>query len=170
MKMNAAQFVKALNDSGWVRETNQDVQVTKASSVKLPHEIEVLCSTYSILQNPDETVWFYSKLDYNDAGGSAFEWNFFERSSLECALDESDRASVQDFWAKHIPFGASVADGYSYIAFRLSDGAIVSGNEPEYEDSATVVAASMESFFELFVSSIRGRASGVIARFLGIHE
>jgi len=98
---------------------------------------------------------------------SEFEWNFFEKSSLECAMDESQRVEVLSFWMEHIPFCASVADGYSYIAFRLSDGAVVLGTEPEYEESAKVISNSMENFFELFVSAIRSHADGMMARFLG---
>jgi thiol-disulfide isomerase/thioredoxin len=170
-KMNPMEFVEALSNSGWVRETNLDAQTTKISCVKLPHELEMLCSQYSTLTNPDETVWFYSKLDYDESSDSAFEWNFFEKNSLECVLNESQRVSVLDFWANHIPFCMSVADGYSYIAFRLSDGSIIFGNEPEYEESAIVIADSIGDFFELFISSIHGSTNQaqMIARFLGIH-
>lgn len=87
--MNAAQFVEVLSKNGWVRETNPSAQAMEVSSVELPHGIEELCSKYSALQNSDDTVWFYSKLHYSGISDSEFEWNFFEKNSLECVINES---------------------------------------------------------------------------------
>jgi hypothetical protein len=166
--MNAIQFVETLSNRGWIREMNPDAQLIEVLPVKLPHQIEVLCSQYISLRNIDDTVWFYSKLDYNGVSDSEFEWNFFEKNSLECVVNEIQRASVLNFWEKHIPFCASVIDGYSYIAFRHHDGVIIYGREPEYEDSAKIIANSIEDFFEIFLSSIHGGANKIMNQFLGI--
>ena len=66
-----------------------------------------------------------------------------------------------------MPFGASVADGYSYIAYRMEDGAVVLGNEPEYEESARLIASSLEEFFKNFIQAVHGKPNELLDRFLG---
>ena len=165
--MNAHVFIDALLDSGWIKEGENLACAEKVAEANIPHEIAALCSQYSALRNPDETIWLYSIQDYAGFSDSGFEWDFFEKSSLECALDAQQKRAVQIFWREHVPFGASVADGYAYLAYRWADGAIVMGSEPEYENSAEWIADSLTAFFELFAAFAREKAEGPIGRFLG---
>ena len=81
----------------------------------------------------------------------------FERLSLDAAMSEADRQCVQEFWQAHIPFAASVASDYAYLALR-SDGVVVCGYGPEFEESAEQVAASLSDFLALFIAHLNGSA------------
>ena len=165
--MNATEFINTLIHSGWIKEGGGVAHIINPPEIKLPPEIEALCSQYNVLRNSGDTAWFYSMQDYSTEGESAFEWNFFEKSSLECAVNEHQKLSVLKFWHEHMPFGASVADGYSYIAYRMEDGAVVLGNEPEYEESARLIASSLEEFFKNFIQAVHGKPNELLDRVLG---
>jgi hypothetical protein len=168
--MDYDEFINSLVDNKWIKEDKNNICLADVHSIILPCEINKLCSLYSILRNPEDTVWFYSLDDYIGSSKSEFEWNYFEKNSLECAINESQRKDILNFWGNHIPFGASVVNGYSYIAFRSTDKAIVIGNEPEYEDSATPVAQSIERFFDLCISTIYKKdLNSPISYFLGLN-
>ncbi|WP_436897925.1 hypothetical protein [Acinetobacter gyllenbergii] len=165
--MDASQFVDALVNIGWVKEFVEIVKEEKVIDNKLPSEIEELCSKYSVLRNKDDTFWFYSEFDYVSAGDSAFEWDFFEKNSLECSVNDVQKSHVLNFWRAHLPFGVSVVNGYSYVALRIEDGVVVIGVEPEYEDSAKVIAKSLEDFYELFVLAADVESDVLMGLYLG---
>ncbi|GAA1320433.1 hypothetical protein ACFSWE_04940 [Leucobacter albus] len=104
--------------------------------------------SYDELASEDESVWFLAVADYGEhgAGSDAFAWNAFERLSLEGAVDADERAAVTRFWARHHPIMLSVRGAYSYLALR-DDGAVVFGEEPEFE-ATTTVAGSVEQLLE----------------------
>ena len=77
--------------------------------------------------------------------------------SLDAAMSAHERQSVQQFWRAHVPFAASVAGDYAYLALR-DDGAVVFGIGPEFEASAEVVAKALPSFCEQFIAHLSGQA------------
>lgn len=164
--MRAEDFVEALVKLGWTREVDEDARNMDLRELVLPKDVDLLSRGYSLLSNARDTSWFYSRADYAGASDSGFEWDFFRKNSLECALDVVQAEAVRKFWSEHFPFAASVADGYAYLAMRLSDGAIVFGDEPEYEASARVIAGSMSDFFWAFIACAQAGESAEIARFL----
>lgn len=101
-------------------------------------------SSFSRLSSPDETAWFLSLDDYAGSSTDAFAWNEFETMSRAAAMSAEDEAAVAEFWGRHCPILLSVREQYSFLAVRV-DGAIVHGEEPEFE-STTDVAADLDSF------------------------
>lgn len=112
-------------------------------------------SSFSELSSPDDAVWFLGRGDYRARPGEGFAWNAFEMISLKAADTHQEAAEVADFWSAHCPILLSVRGQYSYLAVR-TDGAIVHGEEPEFEE-ATVVAPSFE---DLLDSIARGTVNG----------
>lgn len=101
--------------------------------------------------NPSETVWFLCMNDYNRECDDGFRWNEFEHISSQAATEENDaewQSSIVKFWDSHLPVCVSVAAGYEYYAIRMSDGVIVHGIEPEFEETK-VVAPSFARFLEM---------------------
>lgn len=132
----------------------------------MPSPLQALCAAHGGLHNAAQTAWFYRLSDYApgsvhpsscSSAGAAFEWDFFERLSLEAALTDADRRAVQQFWQAHVPFAASVAGDYAYLAVRQGDGAVIAGCGPEFEDAAEPVADSLPAFFSQFIAHLTGR-------------
>lgn len=69
--------------------------------------------------------------------------------SLDAAEgDSSWIAEIKSFWNDHLPICLSLKDGYSYYALCLKDGTIVTGEEPEFEET-TQVAPSFRDFLQM---------------------
>lgn len=86
--------------------------------------------------SPDETCWLLTSNDYSGRSESAFVWNEWERQSIEAAGDDLEWVEqIKSFWDQHLPIALSVKDGYAYHALR-EDGSIVSGREPEFEETS----------------------------------
>jgi hypothetical protein len=101
--------------------------------------LEACCS-------PDQTVWFLTADDYHRAGEAAFRWNECELMALEeAAGDEAWQAEITVFWDGHFPVMLAVHSDYDYVAVRVSDGAVVHGCAPEWEQP-TLLAPSFASF------------------------
>lgn len=117
----------------------------------LPEAYRRFLSRIGSCVHRSEAAWFLTLESFAGTSNEAFAWNEWEKISLDAALDESDRQSVQRFWDRHCPVLLSVASGYAYVALVGSgDGAgrIVSGREPEFEE-ARPVCATFEEFLEL---------------------
>ena len=155
--MTPAQFIQALQALGWVAQPASAVPQSAALPVSLPSELQALCAAHEGLHHAAQTAWFYSLGDYAGLAGSAFEWDFFERMSLDAAMSAHERQSVQQFWRAHVPFAASVAGDYAYLALR-DDGAVVRGIGPEFEASAELLAHSLPQFFAQFIAHLNGQA------------
>jgi len=123
--------------------------VLSARFAAVPEPLVLLLAGAQGAVSPDETTWFLNAADYAGSGQPAFEWNAWERLSLETAgSDEEWSDSIRAFWAVHVPFLMSVRGRYSYVALALAGdnaGAVVHGCEPEFED-VTVVARSIDAF------------------------
>ncbi|PTY04483.1 SMI1/KNR4 family protein [Verrucomicrobia bacterium LW23] len=95
----------------------------------------------------EETTWLLTAAEYADTVEGGFNWNAWEQLSIDSAEEEEDDewiAEIKAFWDKHLPIATSVWDGYAYYALR-EDGSVVSGREPEFEET-TEVAASYAEF------------------------
>lgn len=96
----------------------------------------------------DETTWFLCSKDYYTQDEDSFQWNEWERISLESAEDDEEwQREIQKFWDNYFPIIMSVKDGYSYYAMSMKDGSIVYGIEPEFEEYK-IVADSFCDFIE----------------------
>ena len=117
----------------------------------LPAEWAGFAGRIRVCANADETTWFLCANDFEEQSGDAFRWDELERISLQAALDDKDAAwqsAIESFWNDHLPICLSVADGYGYYAIRMSDGAVVQGSEPEFEETAEA-APSFAQFLEM---------------------
>lgn len=123
----------------------------------IPQSFISILEDYHSISSKDDTTWFICGNDYLDESDDAFKWNEFEIMSLEAAEgDEVWKKDIRDWWSNKLPFIMSVKSGYSYYAidFGNNKGAIVMGQEPEFEE-ASVVARNFDDFLEkLFNSEI----------------
>lgn len=113
-----------------------------------PGDFTQFITNYQSVTDSNETTWLLCSDDYSLQDKDAFRWNEWERLSIQAALDDKDsvwQENIRKFWDKHLPILMSVADGYEYYAIRISDGIIVRGCEPEFEDCLKVA----DSFAEL---------------------
>ena len=101
----------------------------------------------------DETTWFLSWKDYTGTSEYAYAWNEWEILSLRGAKEMADpswEASTIAFWNEHFPIMLTVQPhGYGYAAIRRSDGAVVAGWEPEFEEPFGVIAESFDELLSL---------------------
>lgn len=101
--------------------------------------------------SPGETTWFLCLDDFERQDEDSFRWNEWELISLQAAMDDQDtewQSSIKAFWGNHLPICLSVKGGYGYYAIRLSDGAVVHGTEPEFEETWEA-APSFGQFLEM---------------------
>ncbi|MFK4728067.1 hypothetical protein ROT00_00095 [Agromyces mediolanus] len=136
--MDFATTIDALRRAGWVYGPPLDDQrPVPRRLLGFPAAFGAWSVSFSRLSNADDDVWFLSVEDYLGTSESAFAWNEFERLSLEAAAGPEQAAAVTAFWAGHLPFLHSVRDDYEYLAIA-SDGRVVHGREPEFEETTTV--------------------------------
>lgn len=101
--------------------------------------------------SPGETTWFLCLGDFERQDEDSFRWNEWELISLQAAIDDQDtewQSSIKTFWDNHLPICLSVKGGYGYYAIRLSDGVVVHGTEPEFEETREA-APSFGQFLEM---------------------
>lgn len=134
----------ALQDRGWQFDgappENGELPVTLASA---PETLTEWARSFSRLSSADGTAWFLSVDDYRGTGSEAeaeaeaFAWDTFAEMSRSAAITGEQLAGVELFWRRHWPILISVRDHYCYLAIR-DDGAIVFGEEPEFEEVRVV--------------------------------
>lgn len=108
-----------------------------------------------VISNDDKT-WFLCQKNYNNMSDFAFDWNEFEKLSLDVAEDDEEwKKEIKQWWDKKIPIVMSVRDGYSFLAIDLESdsGKIVRGEDPEFEEIEVVA----NSFFEFLDILIKGQ-------------
>ena len=106
--------------------------------------------------SPGETTWFLCLDDFERQDEDSFRWNEWELISLQAAMDDQDtewQSSIKAFWDNHLPICLSVKGGYGYYAIRLSDGAVVHGTEPEFEETREA-APSFGQFLEMICNGV----------------
>ena len=104
---------------------------------------------FSCCVNPSETVWLFCAGEFQPQEANGFSWDELERVSLQAADSggEAWQESIRQFWDNHLPIGLSVGGAYGYYAIRMSDGAVVRGFEPEFEETEEL-APSFRQFAE----------------------
>ena len=140
-----------LQHAGWIVRGANDV-ATLPPEVLLrypwipPHIQSFLCAHAQICR-ADELAWLLLAPNFNGTSGSAYRWNELEVQSIEGTRgDLTWQQEIRSFWDAHLPIAMSIQGGYSYHALR-SDGAVVAGREPEYEESHRV-AESYDEFLD----------------------
>lgn len=105
----------------------------------------------------DETLWFITPAGFAESDPDKWRYNEFEILSLEAAEDDEDwQEEITAFWNCHLPVVMRTGDSsYSYYALRLSDGAVVTGEEPEFEETEKVA----DSFAEFLGKIVAGQLS-----------
>src|SRR5262249_44846770 len=144
-----------------VRRHRSDAVLPAVILSRYPQAPESYCRflrTAALLVTPDEAGWFNCKADFDGASDAAFKWNELETMSLQGAADdESWTGRVMRFWDTHLPIVLSVKSGYAFYAIDVDNGAVVRGDEPEFEE-VRVVAASFPEFLT-FIMAGRSRCS-----------
>ena len=147
-------LLDVLRRSGWT------IRLAKGSRKLLPPpiadryptiapDVERFLTALEGCRSPNDTVWFLTAVDYARKTGSGLHWNEIEKMSLEAAKgDFAWQAEIRSFWDRHLPVMLAVHSDYDYLAIRISDGAIVHGSAPDYED-ASIVAPSFAALLSL---------------------
>jgi len=108
----------------------------------IPADVEAFLSALERCVSPKETVWFLTADDYARKRGVGFRWNDFELMMLEGAEgDPALQAEYRSRWDGHFPVMFAVHSDYDYLAVRLSDGAIVHGYGPAWEEPERVASS-----------------------------
>ena len=98
-------------------------------------------ASFEVLCSEDETQWFVSTADYHRRV-EGFNWDAFERISLEAAEGDSDwQQKITCFWTSHLPVFMRVGGQYAYAAYCCAGpnaGRYVSGAEPEFEETSVI--------------------------------
>ena len=129
---------ESLQEAGWTCEPPAPTEEDVPSALHTASEPVIRwVSSFSLLSNSDETVWFLSRDDYSTGAEGAFAWNEWEQLSIQAAITDAEAEAVSRFWKHHLPILLSVRNGYEYLAVR-DDGAVVHGTEPEFEEADVV--------------------------------
>ena len=154
--MSNDEFIQEILKHGWRKN---DISTIESNDLDLPKELFELCSKFSFLSNSQENSWIYSIDYYKSKLDVAFEWDFFQKSSLECAMSPKQIEDINSFWNKNIPFAASVKVEYSYISYNKDNGSIWIGMEPEYEESAEEICTTLDEFKNIVIDHLNGKIS-----------
>jgi hypothetical protein len=145
--------INRLRESGWTcawsNELSRHPHRVLARYPWLPQEYVDFVVGLEEFASRDETRWILAPSDFDISLDHAFSHDAWETISIEAAEDDSACiSSVTAFWNAHIPVFFDVSDGYAYHAIRVSDrsGVVVSGREPEFEDSAEIAFPSFSAF------------------------
>jgi hypothetical protein len=151
-------LIKSLENNGWkVKTTDAPFHFPGVITARYPNFPSVVGDVLSGINectSADEKAWLLCLPDYQGNSRSAFLWNEFEVQSLEAAKGDREwEDEIVTFWNSHFPIYISVRDGYEYAAISLaphSYGLIVTGREPEYEQT-TSIAVNFTEFIKQIV-------------------
>ncbi|MFI7025715.1 hypothetical protein [Micromonospora sp. NPDC049900] len=143
-----ASAIGSLQSAGWLfSPAPAGAWLAPAALGRAHSSVASWVSSFSRLSSADEATWFLSTDDYAGTTTDEFAWNEFETISLDAASTDEERAAVADFWTEHFPILLSARGHYGYLAVRR-DGAIVHGEEPEFEQTR-VVASDLDKLLEV---------------------
>ena len=136
-----------LKENGWNVKLNPTKYDWMGNQVlnkysHLPEKFVNILEDYQYISSKDDTTWFICGEDYLDNSDDAFKWNEFELMSLEIAEgDEIWKKKIENWWSDKLPFIMSVKGEYSYYAIDFGNprGAIIMGEEPEFEEACVVL-------------------------------
>ncbi|MFC4305324.1 SMI1/KNR4 family protein [Cohnella boryungensis] len=158
MNKKIGEFMTWANENGWDIAGKSGFELNLSSSVisrykDIPNEFLDFLRRVKRCITPNEKTWFNCEDEFNNSSDLAFKWNEFEVLSLEAAMDDSIwKSQITAWWDNYVPIVMSVEGGYSFYAIDLTNGAIVRGYEPEFEE-VDKVASTLEQFLELIMSN-----------------
>lgn len=150
-------FLNWAKENGWTVDESAEVQTLPAAAAErysnLPASWYEFAEHLKNCADAGDTVWFLTMDSYFPKDENEWQYNEFERISLEAAGDDDETwtEQIQNFWNGHFPIVMSVRNGYEYYAIRISDGSVVFGAEPEFEETE-VAAESFEDFLQKVTS------------------
>lgn len=161
MNNTIGNFIKWAEVEGWnLRykiESNKVLPVYITERFQnIPDDFKAFLGMVDTLISSDEKAWFLSVNDYNGNSDLAFCWNEFEKLSLDSAETDNEwKQEITKFWDRYLPIIISVRGEYLYYAIDTtsSNGAVVYGLEPEFEE-VTEIANSFKEFLELIMKNI----------------
>ena len=145
------QFIKWAKDNDWdivEVEDKADLPDHIIERYIIPDEWYEFVAKLRVCQNKDYTKWFITPLDYKNDRNEGFRWNEYELQSLEWSDGDSQ---IIEYWDTHLPIFMSVEGEYTYYAIDTTNGNVVYGLEPEYEES-TIVADDFYTFISKIIS------------------
>ncbi|WP_391574500.1 SMI1/KNR4 family protein [Cohnella sp.] len=152
------EFMVWANDNGWDIAKKSGLQLNLDSSIiarykEIPNEYLEFLSVVEKCVTPNETTWFICENEFNNSSDIEFKWNEYELLSLEAAMEDAVwKSEITAWWDNHLPIVMSVEGGYSFYAIDLTNGSIVCGYEPEFEE-VDKVANNLEEFLGLMMSN-----------------
>jgi len=152
------EFMVWANDNGWDIAKKSGLQLNLDSSIiarykEIPNEYLEFLSVIEKCVTPNETTWFICENEFNNSSDIEFKWNEYELLSLEAAMEDAVwKSEITAWWDNHLPIVMSGEGGYSFYAIDLTNGAIVRGYEPEFEE-VDKVANNLEEFLGLMMSN-----------------
>jgi len=152
------EFIVWANDNGWDIAKKSGLQLNLDSSIiarykEIPNEYLEFLSVVEKCVTPNETTWFICENEFNNSSDIEFKWNEYELLSLEAAMEDAVwKSEITAWWDNHLPIVMSVEGGYSFYAIDLTNGAIVRGYEPEFEE-VDKMANNLEEFLGLMMSN-----------------
>lgn len=160
MNKKIGEFLIWADENGWDITKKSGFQLNLDGSIisrytEIPNEYLDFLSVVKQCISPNEKTWFICEDEFNNSSELAFKWNEFELLSLEAAMDDVTwKSEITTWWDNYLPIVMSVDDGYSFYAIDLTNdkGAIVCGNEPEFEE-VDKVANTLEEFLEFIMSN-----------------
>jgi hypothetical protein len=157
-------LLPALKAAGWkCVEVPSPLPITiRARYSWLPSTLITWLERFDVCANPSDTAWFTAGSSFHPTE-NGFRWDEWEQLSLVAAKDDNDwQRDIQAFWDVHFPFMNSVKNGYAFLALRKSDGAIVLGNGPEFEE-VRAIASSLDDWSSDFAAFLEERTSRNLA-------
>lgn len=152
-------FLGYLAARGWTVQHTAPGAAAPTGSPAGTADHAAFLSLYMQLSNADDTRWFLSAADYAGTADSAFGPGFFRDISLEAAMSDADRQTVESFWERHVPIFMSVDGDYEFLALDRVSGRVVHGIEPEFE-AVSMVAGSLDALFEQMLTG--GKAAALL--------
>ena len=106
-------------------------------------------------ESADGSAWFLCASDYGIAYKApddmhGFEWNEFEKTSLENTNSDDEKQRIKNWWECHLPIAMSVKGDYTFLAIDINTRNIVQGYAPEFEDTE-VVAENFEALIKMII-------------------
>lgn len=162
------ELMDALAQNGWQIRRRDEICPPRGEFLggrfkNLSKDFYSFVCSFETLHDAADAVWFVSARDYASSGADEAEFCYedFEKDSLECAVNDAERAAVSAFWSGCLPFLFSVR-GERCFAGILTQGAdagkIIFGAEPIYED-VLVIAPNFEEFIALFLAVLTDKSA-----------
>ena len=160
------ELIDALAQNGWQMRRRDEICPPQSEFLggkfkNLSEDFYRFVCSFETLHDAADAVWFVSARDYASPSADEAEFCYedFEKDSLECAANDTERDAVSAFWSGCLPFLFSVR-GERCFAGILTQGAdagkIVFGAEPIYED-VSIIAQNFDEFIALVLAALTNK-------------